>query len=540
MNLRKNNLHILVKIVYIILILPSIFALSKLYENCYVEAEKRYGVCVNKNNCKMLDGQKGNAEPYTGLCEGSTDIQCCIKTVTTLRNGTELSSEGTCNNVKDYPTSSYNHYSGECPGNNDIKLCVPNEYLFAVGLKEIEIITDIKNGNIHTDMINSIRSSIKSNDWTESVLDNDDRELFFNITLEELKNNNEFKVLLNYMNVKHAGIYIGTEDEGLLFDFTLSGWNATNYTLEENSLKKNIDDANGWNWYALNISGKTYVSPDNLYKSLQEYESNNNYFKEGTYHPWCNNCQDFVYWCLKILSNEDNGKRLVPGTTIDVKKENYSLGKTKGDNEWAVQAANRIIDTCVNKCALSKLGNEASLEGGYIYVQTLLTLIVNFGIGGLKINHDNEECSLTDFIKLLERDYNDTCKNYDYSGLINYNMKNSYKLKNTNDVYISSNIENSYDFNSDNNLCFEPFSENTYSMISDNNLNIRCGPKYGKCPSGQCCNKNGKCGTKATFCSKQNGCQPKYGKCKNIRIVTKKKVVKKVVTKAVTKKKNNQ
>ena len=58
---------------------------------------------------------------------------------------------------------------------------------------------------------------------------------------------------------------------------------------------------------------------------------------------------------------------------------------------------------------------------------------------------------------------------------------------------------------------------------------------YGKCPSGQCCGKNGKCGTKPTICSKQNGCQPKYGKCKNIKIVTKKIVVKKIVTKTKNK-----
>ncbi|ORX76669.1 hypothetical protein BCR32DRAFT_72541 [Anaeromyces robustus] len=75
-----------------------------------------------------------------------------------------------------------------------------------------------------------------------------------------------------------------------------------------------------------------------------------------------------------------------------------------------------------------------------------------------------------------------------------------------------------------------------YGFCYDNiiSTNGKCGPKYGKCPSGQCCNKNGKCGTKATFCSKQNGCQSKYGKCKNIVIVTKKKVV----TKVITKKKN--
>jgi len=72
--------------------------------------------------------------------------------------------------------------------------------------------------------------------------------------------------------------------------------------------------------------------------------------------------------------------------------------------------------------------------------------------------------------------------------------------------------------------------------ISNDNISTsgRCGLDYGKCPSGQCCSKNDKCGTKATTCSKQNGCQPKYGKCKNIKIVTKKKVVKKLKPKRKT------
>ena len=43
----------------------------------------------------------------------------------------------------------------------------------------------------------------------------------------------------------------------------------------------------------------------------------------------------------------------------------------------------------------------------------------------------------------------------------------------------------------------------------------RCGSKYGKCPSGQCCSKYGYCGTGSKYCSLDRGCQSKYGSCKS-------------------------
>jgi len=38
-----------------------------------------------------------------------------------------------------------------------------------------------------------------------------------------------------------------------------------------------------------------------------------------------------------------------------------------------------------------------------------------------------------------------------------------------------------------------------------------CGPRKGKCPPGQCCSKDGKCGIGMKFCG--INCLPKYGKC---------------------------
>jgi len=42
---------------------------------------------------------------------------------------------------------------------------------------------------------------------------------------------------------------------------------------------------------------------------------------------------------------------------------------------------------------------------------------------------------------------------------------------------------------------------------------VKCGKDYGKCPSGQCCSKDGICDTMNDQCG--TGCQPSYGKCHN-------------------------
>jgi len=42
--------------------------------------------------------------------------------------------------------------------------------------------------------------------------------------------------------------------------------------------------------------------------------------------------------------------------------------------------------------------------------------------------------------------------------------------------------------------------------------NARCGEKFGKCPSGQCC-YNGKCSTDNDQCLVSKGCIMKYGEC---------------------------
>lgn len=41
----------------------------------------------------------------------------------------------------------------------------------------------------------------------------------------------------------------------------------------------------------------------------------------------------------------------------------------------------------------------------------------------------------------------------------------------------------------------------------------QCGKDHGRCPSNQCCNKDGKCGTGEDYCYISNGCQNKYSYC---------------------------
>lgn len=48
-----------------------------------------------------------------------------------------------------------------------------------------------------------------------------------------------------------------------------------------------------------------------------------------------------------------------------------------------------------------------------------------------------------------------------------------------------------------------------------NSNSSRCGKDDGKCPNGQCCNKDGYCGTGESYCSLEKGCQNNYGLCDN-------------------------
>jgi len=49
----------------------------------------------------------------------------------------------------------------------------------------------------------------------------------------------------------------------------------------------------------------------------------------------------------------------------------------------------------------------------------------------------------------------------------------------------------------------------------DVSTNGKCDKESGKCPSGQCCGKDGKCGSSEDYCYVSRGCQSQFGYCIN-------------------------
>jgi len=62
-------------------------------------------------------------------------------------------------------------------------------------------------------------------------------------------------------------------------------------------------------------------------------------------------------------------------------------------------------------------------------------------------------------------------------------------------------------------------SSSPFKTCEENNIEVstngKCGEGYGKCPSDQCCGKNGECGTSEDYCYISNNCQMNYGNCKD-------------------------
>ncbi|ORX43661.1 hypothetical protein BCR36DRAFT_586598 [Piromyces finnis] len=113
--------------------LPLLAAISGCYGaaseyTCTVGTQK--GVCLKKSQCVMYSGQKGSAKPYEFngskySCpnDPDADVWCCIKTVSTLKNGKEVL-DGRCLNTSECTGSKKTVDTAECPGSNKVKLCI--------------------------------------------------------------------------------------------------------------------------------------------------------------------------------------------------------------------------------------------------------------------------------------------------------------------------------------------------------------------------------------------------------------------------------
>jgi len=115
--------------------------------------------------------------------------------------------------------------------------------------------------------------------------------------------------------------------------------------------------------------------------------------------------------------------------------------------------------------------------------------------------------------KVLTNKKLETCV---YSKNYNICIPKGYELKCLPEKEKPFNIDNYHLYSSDTpdqysfKICEEDNEENI-EVGTDN----QCGEGRGKCPSGQCCNKDGKCGTTDDFCLMSKSCQIKYGNCKD-------------------------
>jgi len=130
----------------------------------------------------------------------------------------------------------------------------------------------------------------------------------------------------------------------------------------------------------------------------------------------------------------------------------------------------------------------------------------------LKLNNNNLSGTIPESFENLTRLDDLTLNNNHLSGTVPESIENLTKLR---DLDISNNcIEcatTAKEYGSVRITCEEDLTKSEECGV------IRCGKigkkKYGSCPSGLCCSKNGYCGTTSEFCNLSKGCQSKYGKC---------------------------
>ena len=417
---------------------------GNLNEKCYVKSVNEFGICVNKNNCKMLNGQKGNANYYPGSCTGLSDIQCCIKTVTTLKNGKELPSEGKCNNIKDCPTSSSFHsftqYSDECPGNNDVKLCVLNEYLFAIGVKRL---------TSYTYIINSLWWHFLGylDDYIKHYIQNiEERTKYINNIFEHLQYSEDIKDLEDKMNIRQVGFYLGSNKFGTIFEFKGNKWTSSSHELEKDKngglVKPN--NTNEWDWVTLDLTGYTYKSPDALAKTLEKNYKYFGYFKEDSFNSLCNNSQDFAYWCLKIIRDS---KMFVPRYEIDYVKNFFTILPPNSDIDEVKTFAVNVINNTINSCKVDYIEMNIHIE----VMNYLFNILLTYGLS------KSGNCFIDDFKNHICKGYS-VCSSYSY-----YGYKNTDSASISNIVYSDNGKELCYNFNnsdSDNNN--EPNNDDLY------------------------------------------------------------------------------
>ena len=142
------------KIYIAITLLASIF--SYIDQPCNAGKYGR-GVCVKKKSCTLYGSQQGSVFSYVGSAPNwpcpndPSDVICCVKEVTRLRDGV-TKKQGRCLNIKECKGTTIS--ISECPWSNNVKLCV------AITTTTVNSVYKINAGNLNIRSGDDISSKI--------------------------------------------------------------------------------------------------------------------------------------------------------------------------------------------------------------------------------------------------------------------------------------------------------------------------------------------------------------------------------------------
>ena len=264
------------------------------------------GICVEKSSCTLYGKQIGTAYYYNGktpewLCPNDPpDVICCVKRITTLRDGTKM--EGKCKNVRQCKGTVVDTF--ECPGSDNVKLCVEREtnrvYQVNDPLKKSRGSVKIKNYN---------------GVWSEWLSINSDRYIFA----------------------------IGTESEHIKF---YRGYINSVYLTKVNSTKAN---------YKVNVDRLNFrIGPSTIFDTLKtlDYGSKIIYYSRDPWNPdWAVTNQGYCYASYISEINEPiptPPSPTPPSPNQNIKKAGEITTKFKGTLLSRSSFINKVSSYCEN------------------------------------------------------------------------------------------------------------------------------------------------------------------------------------------------
>jgi len=201
-----------------------------------------------------------------------------------------------------------------------------DKYFYWAGVKEMEAIRALKDHKLD-------RYVYEYKGYSE-----DNKKAAERIT-NTLYKNERYYELIDVFNIKHVCLFYGGYDgKGKIFEFEANGTTITPYTLKGGiaELSYSSYDPDEWNWQLLKkYSGQTYMSPDEFQQNILNPHLELGYFNKGTYDFLCNNCHDFLKFCLLLLKDytiEGTGKNIEIEKDFTFKNQIYlDTGK---DDIW--------------------------------------------------------------------------------------------------------------------------------------------------------------------------------------------------------------